>query len=126
MAFFPLVSTLPSLVGPLNALVGLMQEKNEPLPGLLYEAEIQTSDSRPVREALGSNLRGRDTARRDTASRDTGTILRGGGDRALETGRNEQSPTSALLVHAEGGSRKAPPDVKQGQIISIGLAKMCI
>lgn len=32
--------------GPLKVLVGLMQERNEPLPGLLYEADLPSNDSR--------------------------------------------------------------------------------
>jgi len=39
LAFYDLCAVL-SPCGPLKALVGLMQERNEPLPGLLYEAEL--------------------------------------------------------------------------------------
>ena len=33
--------------GPLKVLVGLMQERNEPLPGLLYEAELPQPERAP-------------------------------------------------------------------------------
>lgn len=39
LAFYDLCAVL-SPCGPLKALVGLMQERNEPLPGLLYEADL--------------------------------------------------------------------------------------
>mmetsp|Transcript_5232 Transcript_5232/g.5362 ORF Transcript_5232/g.5362 Transcript_5232/m.5362 type:complete len:457 (+) Transcript_5232:114-1484(+) len=39
LAFYDLCAVLTPC-GPLKALVGLMQERNEPLPGLLYEADL--------------------------------------------------------------------------------------
>eukprot|EP01084_Bolivina_argentea_P050172 92252_1 len=49
LAFYDCCAVL-SPYGPLNALVSLMQEKQEPMPGLLYEADLPTHG--PLKEQL--------------------------------------------------------------------------
>ena len=88
LAFYDLCAVLTPC-GPLNALVGLMQERGEPLPGLLYEAEVRGE-------------RGRLSARRSAASSQEGgaetdtseVTLRGGGDTADKPARIGQRPVA--------------------------------
>jgi presenilin 1 len=76
LAFYDLCAVLTPC-GPLNALVGLMQERGEPLPGLLYEAEVQGERGRP------SGRRSAASSRDCDAGTDADEVtLRGGGDTA--------------------------------------------
>ena len=78
LAFYDLCAVLTPC-GPLKALVGLMAERDEPLPGLLYEADL-TEDGSP---RSGRGNRGQ-IVTNGNPSPSSGRNLRGGGDRRRE------------------------------------------
>ena len=101
--------------GPLRALVNLMQERRDPLPGLLYEANVGGEEDEAEAEAAAAAAQGRRRAEKAAAGV-AGAAAEGGGLVVTESplthrGGSLNAPPAAVAVGGapKGAGAEAPP-----------------
>ena len=117
LAFYDLCAVLTPC-GPLKALVSLMNERNAPLPGLLYEADLQYDSSESTRDNStggggvrlrgGGNLVDAAYGEEDNAAVTQRINLRGGGDRVATGGGGRVDQASNVSSNVNDESHPMP------------------